>query len=340
MIDLRSDTVTQPTTKMREAMFNAKVGDDVYDDDPTVKALEEKAARLLGKEAALFVPSGTFGNQVCILTHTKRGDEIIVSQDAHILYHEVGAAALISGVQLRTIPCFGGRYDLDTLEKTIREEDIHYPDTGLICIENAHGNGSVIPISTMKEIYKIAQKRNVPVHLDGARLFNAATALKTSPEGISKYCDSLTFCLSKGLCAPVGSVIAGKKDFIEKAKRNRKLMGGGLRQVGFLAAAGLVALDEMIDRLEVDHKNAKVMEEGLRSISGVSVIESRRDINMVFFTIDSSNVKESEIIEQMKEKGILINGKEDGEWRFVTHHGIDEKDISFVIESLKTIISS
>lgn len=340
MIDLRSDTVTQPTQAMRQAMFTASVGDDVYDDDPTVKALEEKAAKLVGKEAALFVPSGTFGNQVCILTHTKRGDEIIVSQDAHILYHEVGAAALIAGVQLRTIPAFGGRYDLKVLEKTIREEDIHYPDTGLICIENAHGNGSVMPMSSMKGIYEVAKRKQVPVHLDGARLFNAATALKVSLAEMSQYCDSLTFCLSKGLCAPVGSIIAGKKDFIEKAKRNRKLMGGGLRQVGFLAAAGMVALDEMIDRLEVDHKNAQILEDGLKSIPGITVIENRRDINMVFFTIQDLKIEESDLINKMKEAGILINGTEDDEWRFVTHHGVDQKDLEFAVETLKTILSS
>ena len=340
MIDLRSDTVTQPTQKMRQAMFDAEVGDDVYDDDPTIKALEAYSAELLGKEAALFVPSGTFGNQLCILTHTRRGDEIILSDDAHILYHEVGAAAVIAGVQLRPISCFGGRFDIKTLENTIRTDDIHYPDTGLICMENAHGNGSVMPLEVMKNIYEVGQKHQIPVHLDGARVFNAAVALNVSPKTLGQYCDSLTFCLSKALCAPVGSIVLGSKTFIEKAKRNRKLMGGGLRQAGFLAAAGLVALKDMVHELPKDHKKAQVLVDELSKIKGIEVMKLRTDINMVFFTLDENMIEENALIEAMAKEGIKINGKEDGEWRFVTHHWVSKEDIHHVVKTLKNAIGA
>lgn len=218
-IDLRSDTVTMPTEEMREAMARAVVGDDVYGDDPTVKLLEEKAASIVGKEAALFVPSGTMGNQLAVLTHTKRGDEIIVEENCHIVQHEVGAAALISGVQLRTIKGLNSIMSAAQVEAGIREDDIHYPETGLICIENALSNGHVVPLNNMKDVYEAAQKHHIPVHLDGARLFNAADYLGVNASTVTQYTDSVMFCLSKGLCAPVGSMLAGKREFIEKAKR-------------------------------------------------------------------------------------------------------------------------
>ncbi len=338
MIDLRSDTVTQPTEKMREAMFKADVGDDVYDDDPTVKELETLAAKMLGKEAALFVPSGTFGNQLSLLTHTKRGDEVIVTNDAHILFHEVGAASTIAGVQLRPLESFGGRYDIEKLKNLIREDDIHYPETGLICVENAHGNGSVIPLSKMKEIYDLAKKHNIPVHLDGARIFNAATALNVKPKEVAKYADSIMFCISKGLCAPVGSLLVGDKKFILKAKKNRKLMGGGLRQVGFLAAAGLISLKEMVNRLNIDHENAKYLANKLDLFEGINVIRERLDINMVFFTMDDSIIKEEKFISKLLKKGIKINATECGEYRFVTNNDISKDDIDYVLKCIKKII--
>lgn len=336
MIDLRSDTVTQPTDEMRQAIFNAVVGDDVYDDDPTIKELEFLASKILNKEAALFVPSGTFGNQLCILTHTRRGDEVIVSQDCHILAHEVGASAVIAGVQLRQIQCQGGRFDLDVLKSYIREDDIHYPDTGLICMENAHGDGSVLPLEHMKSIYDIAKAYNIPVHLDGARVFNAATALGVDVSEVVQYSDSVTFCLSKGLCAPVGSIVAGTKEFIEKAKRNRKLMGGGLRQAGFLAAAGLVALKDMVPRLREDHENAKFLADELDKFDQITVIRERLDINMVFFKMD---VNEEEFIAKMLENDIKINGTEDNEWRYVTNNDVTRNDIECVINVMKSILS-
>lgn len=336
MIDLRSDTVTQPTDDMRQAMMTAVVGDDVYDDDPTIKELEAYSAELLGKEAALFVPSGTFGNQLSILTHSRRGDEVIVSNDCHILAHEVGAAAVIAGVQLRQIQCEGGRFNLETLKSYIREDDIHYPDTGLICMENAHGDGSVLPLSYMKDIYDIAKSHDIPVHLDGARVFNAAAALGVQVSELAKYSDSVTFCLSKGLCAPVGSIVAGTETFIKKAKRNRKLMGGGLRQAGFLAAAGLIALKDMAPRLKEDHDLAKYLATELEKFDNIEVIKSRLDINMVFFKM--TDVNEDEFIQQMLDKGIKINGIEDNEWRYVTNNDVSKENIDYTIKVMKELM--
>lgn len=335
--DFRSDTVTQPTDRMREVMANAIVGDDVYEDDPTVKKLEAMSAEILGKEAALFVPSGTFGNQLAILTHTKRGDEVILGHDCHIVMHEVGAAAVISGVQLRQVPTVNGNINPSAVEKMIREKDIHYPDTGLICMENAHSNGTVISVKNMSKIYDVAKKHDIPVHLDGARIFNAAKALDVSPKEIASQTDSVMFCLSKGLCAPVGSILAGSQDFVEKARKMRKLMGGGLRQVGFLAAAGIVALEDMVDHLTVDHENAKYLAERLSEIEKVEVLDSRLDINMVFVKFHKE-VDANHFVETLLGKGIKINGPEEGEYRFVTNYWTDRASVDNLVDAIKNYI--
>lgn len=337
-IDLRSDTVTHPTENMRNAMANAEVGDDVYGDDPTVNQLEDLAAEILGKEAAMFVPSGTFGNQVAIMTHTRRGDEILVGDQCHILMHEVGAAAVLSGVQTRSYKTYNGTVDTESLVNMIRTDDIHYPDTGLICVENAHSSGAVVSIENMKAIYDIAAKHNIPVHLDGARVFNAATTLGVDITDITNLCDTVNVCLSKGLCAPIGSILAGSSDFINKARKNRKLMGGGLRQAGILAAAGILALTEMTDRLDIDHKNAKYMADRLEEIKGLTVLRDRLDINMVFFTLSENIITEHKLIEGLKENNILINGIEDGEYRFVTNNGVSKENIDTLIELMKEMI--
>jgi threonine aldolase len=258
---------------MREAMFKAEVGDDVYDEDPTMKKLEKYAAEVVGKEDALFVPSGTFGNQLSIFTHCERGNEVILDDSCHVVVHEVGAASVIAGVQLRTIKSDKGVMSPQDIQNRIRkeEDDLHFPSTGLICLENAHSNGRVLPLENMKEISEIAHENGIPVHLDGARVFNAATYLDVDPKEITQYCDSVMFCLSKGLCAPVGSLLAGSKDFIQKAKKKRKLMGGGLRQAGFLAAAGLIALEKMRFRLKEDHENARYLGERLSEIPEISL---------------------------------------------------------------------
>ena len=337
-IDLRSDTVTMPTEEMRVAMANAPVGDDVYGDDPTVNELERIAAHLVGKEAALFVPSGTFGNQLALLTHTRRGDEVILEHNAHIVIHEVGGSAIIAGVQLRTIHGDNGAMDPTLVEKAIRPDDIHMPKTGLICVEEAHGCGAVVPLENLIAIKEIANRHNIPVHMDGARVFNAATTLKVDVKEITKNCDSVMFCLSKGLCAPVGSILAGSKEFIDIARKNRKLMGGGLRQAGILAAAGIIALEKMAARLHVDHENAEYMARKLSEVKGINVDFSRRDINMVFFTIEEGLVEDNVLVDSFLDAGIKINGIEDGEYRFVTNNDVTKEDIDFAVNKLKEIV--
>ncbi|ABX30909.1 Threonine aldolase [Petrotoga mobilis SJ95] len=335
-IDIRSDTVTQPTQEMREAMFKAEVGDDVYDEDPTMKKLEKYAAEVVGKEDALFVPSGTFGNQLSIFTHCERGNEVILDDSCHIVVHEVGAASVIAGVQLRTINSDNGVMSPKDIKNRIRkgEEDLHFPSTGLICLENAHSNGTVVPLENMKEISEIAHKNEIPVHLDGARVFNAATYLNVDPTEVTQYCDSVMFCLSKGLCAPVGSIVAGSKDFIQKAKKKRKLMGGGLRQAGFLAAAGLIALEKMRFRLKEDHENARYLGERLSEIPEISLNLDDIHINMVFFTINE-DINFREMVSFFLEKGIKINPPENGEFRFVTNYWVSKKDVDYIVETMK-----
>lgn len=338
-IDLRSDTVTQPTEEMRRAMLDCEVGDDVYCDDPTINKLEELAARISGKEAALFVPSGTMGNQIAIMTHTRRGDEIIVGANSHIFIHEVGAAGVLSGVSIRTIDCKNDIMAAEAVENAIRGEDIHLPTTGLICMENALANGRVLPIENMKEIYAVAKRHNIPVHTDGARLFNAAAALNIDVKEITQYTDSVMFCLSKGLCAPVGSILAGDAEFIKRSRKNRKLLGGGMRQAGFLAAAGIIALEKMAGRLAEDHDNAKYMAEKLSSIKGVSVLHENTQINMVFCTIDTK-IPAGELVDYLYDNGIKTNSPEGGLWRFVTNNDVTKENIDAFISILSQKLRS
>ena len=338
-IDLRSDTVTMPTEEMRQAMANAEVGDDVYGDDPTINKLEKLAAEKVGKEAAIFVPSGTFGNQLALFTHTRRGQEVIIGKNNHIVVHEVGASAVIAGVQLRTLETINGVMNPKDVEKAIRVDDIHEPETGLICVEEAHGCGAVVPLETLKQIKQIAEKHSIPVHMDGARIFNAAVSLGVDAKEVTAYCDTVMFCLSKGLSAPAGSMVAGSKAFIDKARKNRKLMGGGMRQVGILAAAGIIALEKMTARLHEDHENAKYMAEKLSEIPGVEIIKERMDIDMVFFTMGEDVIPEKVLVEKFLEKNIKINGSEDGEYRFVAHINVTKEDIDYVISCMKELAS-
>jgi threonine aldolase len=284
-IDLRSDTVTRPTPEMREAMAKAVVGDDVFSDDPTMNELEDLVAKKLGKEAGVFIPSGTFSNQLSLFTHCKQGQEVIVDQFAHIVQHESGASPIISGVQLFTLESDLGIWDLNKLEKMIKRRSISSTETKLICIENAY-NGRALPLDYFEKVKKIADKHQVSVHLDGARIFNAALSLGVEVSDIAKYADTVSVCLSKGLCAPVGSVLVGPKAFIDQARMNRKIMGGGMRQVGILAAAGKIAIEKMTKRLHIDHENAAFMESLLKEIPGIVIDQRQRDINMVFFDIE------------------------------------------------------
>ncbi|ABB14927.1 low-specificity L-threonine aldolase [Carboxydothermus hydrogenoformans] len=331
-IDLRSDTVTTPTPKMREAMFSAEVGDDVYGDDPTVRELEELAAQRIGKEAALFVPSGTMGNQLALMTHTQRGDEVILGEDCHIFKYEVGAPAVLSGVQLRGLKTNGGMMDLEEVKAAIRPNDIHMPRTSLICLENAYSSGEVVPLHYLEKIREIAESHGLKIHLDGARIFNAAIYLGVDAREIARYADSVMFCLSKGLSAPVGSILAGSREFVEKARKYRKLLGGGMRQAGILAAAGMVALKEMVDRLCEDHENALYLAQKLINL-GFEVDLKKVQINMVWARA-KSHLNIEDLPEKLLAEGIKINPPINGLFRFVTHKDVTKGDIDKFVEIL------
>ena len=335
MFDFRSDTVTKPTKEMREAMAQANVGDDVYGDDPTINKLEELAASMTGFEAALFVPSGTMGNQLSIYSHTSRGDEIIVGTSSHIKNYEVGGAAVISGVSYHLVEEVNGMMPLSFIEKGIRGDDIHYPDTSLICLENAHGSGVVLPLDYLQKVYKLAKEHDLNVHMDGARLFNAAVSLDVDVKEITQYTDSVTFCLSKGLASPIGSIVCGSKEFIKRARRGRKLLGGGMRQVGVLGAAGIISLTDMTLRLKEDHKNALYLANKLSQMNEFEVDNQHLEINMVF-------VKSSIDFEDMKEylvsKDILLGGYKGEYLRIVTHNDISKETIDYLIEEINNYL--
>lgn len=341
MIDLRSDTVTKPTKTMRRAMYEAKVGDDVYQEDPTILELEELAASIVGKEDALFVPSGTQGNQIAVLTHCRQGEEIILEAESHIFYYEGAAISAFAGVQPRTIAGDRGAMDPKDVQAAIRDEDVHFPETGLICIENTHNRagGAVIPLNNMQDIYHIAQKNGVPVHLDGARLFNASIASGTDVKDFANQTDSIQFCLSKGLGAPIGSMIAGTSNFINQARKWRKRLGGGMRQAGMIAAPGLVALQTMIERLEEDHENAKVLANGLAQINGLS-IENIVETNIVIVNTKAARLTAEEFLQLLKEYGILAVSFGPFSVRFTTHYNVDLNDINTVTEKIHNILKN
>lgn len=330
-IDLRSDTVTVPTDEMRLAMSNACVGDDVFSDDPTMNEFEDLVARTLGKEAGVFVPSGTFSNQLALFTHCQKGDEVIVDQGAHIVQHESGASAVISGVQLFTLESNFGIWDINKLLSSVKTRTISTTRTKLVCVENSY-NGRVLPLDYMKKVYEAAKSKGLAVHLDGARIFNAATALHVDVKDIAQYADSVSVCLSKGLAAPIGTVLVGSKSFVEEARWKRKVMGGGMRQVGILAAAGKIAIETMSKRLSIDHDNARYMETLLKKIPGVVIDERQRDINMVFFDIDDSRKYQLDAF--LLDKGVKILPYE-GAFRFVTHKDVDKLDIEKAIKLVK-----
>ena len=340
-IDLRSDTVTLPTDEMREAMSNAEVGDDVYQEDPTVHRLEELAAKKIGKEAALFVPSGTMGNLIAVLTHCQRGDEVILEMDSHIYYYEVGGMSAVAGVIPRLIAGDKGILNPQDVKMALREINLHYPKTTLICVENTHNRagGTITSPKIIEEICQLAHQRNIQVHLDGARIFNAAVALNIKPALLAKDVDSMMFCLSKGLSAPVGSILTGSKEFIQKARKNRKMLGGGMRQAGILAAAGIIALDNMIERLEEDHKNARILGEGLAGISGIKVDLATIQTNMVYFDIQESSMDTFQFLPKLVEYNILGSPRPPTKVRLVTHYGINEDDIYATIKAIKEIVS-
>ena len=337
-IDLRSDTVTKPTEEMRAAMAAAEVGDDVYDDDPTMKKLEAMAAKLTGKEDALFTPSGTMANQLALMVYTKRGDEVILGKNCHIIAHEVGGAAVLSGVSYRWVNNADDTIHGADIEANIRVQDIHHPDTALVCLENALANGTVVSLEQMKDAYDTAKRNNLPVYLDGARLFNAAAYLDVPAAEIASYCDALMFCISKGLCAPVGSLLCGESKFISKARKYRKLLGGGMRQTGVLAAAGLLSLEKMTKRLHVDHNNARYLGEKLSKIPYITIDLNRININLVFFSINKPDFDNDGFVDAMFKAGIKINGIEGGLYRFVTHNDISREDLDYVLSVMEKIM--
>jgi len=335
MIDIRSDTVTEPTQAMRKAMAEAKVGDDVYGDDPTVNKLEKLGAAMLGKEAALFVPSGTFGNQLALFTWCQRGTEVLLGEECHIIQHEAGAASIIAGVQTRPIPAPDGALTARALRERLRKQDLHMPSTSLICIENAHSLGRSVPLSSMDDVRNIADEWKLPVHLDGARIFNAAVALGCDVKDIASRADSVMFCLSKGLCAPVGSLLAGNKNFIKQARLKRKIMGGAMRQVGILAAAGIIALEEQTSRIGEDHKRARKIACELAKLAGVIIKPRETEINMVFFSWPPAedNKTAAKVVEIYKKHKIIINPPEKGQFRFVTHYWIGDAEVEAILNA-------
>lgn len=337
MIDIRSDTVTKPTEAMRQAMASAEVGDDVYGDDPTVRKLEKLGASILGKEAALFVPTGTFGNQLALFTWCDRGTEVLLGEECHIIQYEAGGAAIIAGVQTRPIPAPNGVLSAKALKERLRRQDLHMPPTSLICTENAHSFGRCVPLSNMDEVLEIAKEWKLPIHLDGARIFNAAVALGCEVRDIASRVDSVMFCLSKGLCAPVGSILAGTKKFIDEARLKRKIMGGGMRQAGILAAAGIIALEGQTIYLEKDHQRAKKIARELGKIPGIIIKPKETEINMVFFKWPPAEDKKtaSKIMGIFKKHRIIINPPYGGEFRFVTHYEIGDNEIETVLKACR-----
>lgn len=333
-IDLRSDTVTKPSKEMRIAMMNAEVGDDVFGEDPTVNILQKKMCDIFQKEAALFVPSGTMGNEICIKVHTQPGDEIIVEQDSHIFVYETAGPSLLSGVQMTTIAGRHGCMTAKQIKKVIRPKIYYLPPTKLICLENTHGRsgGSIIPLEEIIEIRELALNEKIKMHLDGARLWNASVATGITPATYAKYFDSVSVCFSKGLGAPIGSMILGNSQFIEEAVRYRKIFGGGMRQVGVLAAAALYAIDNNINRLKEDHEKTRKLYEGLKVLPGIKIDPEEVQTNMVIADISGTGMKQIDVLEKLRKLSLLMTPERDNSIRAVTHLDVSMKEIEQAIE--------
>lgn len=341
-IDMRSDTITQPTPEMREAMYKAEVGDDVYGEDPTVNRLERMTADRLGKEAALFVASGTMGNLVALLTHCQRGDEAIVGDRAHTFVYEQGGMAALGGISPYPIPNQAdGTLRLADINQAIRGDDEHYPRTRLLCLENTHNmcDGTPLTVDYTAQAAELAHQHGLKVHVDGARIFNAAAALDVDVRELVKDVDSVMFCLSKGLCAPVGSMLCGSADFIAEARRSRKVVGGGMRQAGVLAAAGIVALEQIAPRLAEDHVRAKRLAQGLATIPGVEVAPVQSNI-LYFWMSDAVSKTQDEIVESLTEQGVLVLDRVGGRFRAVTHYWIDDEAVERAIDAMRKALQS
>lgn len=341
-IDLRSDTVTLPTQEMRTAIYEAPLGDDVYGEDPTVNKLEAIAAEKLGKESAVFVASGTMGNLAAILAHCGRGDEVILGELSHIFLNEAGGISALGGVHPRTLPNLdNGTIDPTAIDGAVRWDDPHFPVTRLICLENTHNRcgGAVLGLQYVQVVAEIAQRHELSLHLDGARIFNAAVKLDIPVADLAKPFDSVTFCLSKGLSAPVGSVLCGSESFILKARRARKILGGSMRQAGVIAAAGIVALETMISRLKEDHENARMLAEGLDRINRLHVVWNPPATNMVHISLSREcELSLPELVDRLRQKDVLVGGGGPGRLRLVTHYGISADDIKKTIRVFQKVM--
>ncbi|NLB71546.1 MAG: low-specificity L-threonine aldolase [Chloroflexi bacterium] len=342
--DFRSDTVTHPTPEMRAAMAAAPVGDDVYGEDPTVNQMEALAAKMMGKEAGLLVTSGTQGNLTAVLAACDRGDEVVMGKQGHTFLHEAGGVSVLGGVVIHTIPNQGdGSLALEDIRGAMRfPGDPHEPISKMVIVENTQNacGGKALSMGYMNSVGSLADELGLFYHVDGARIFNAAVAQKVSTSGLLESADSVTFCLSKGLCAPVGSVLCGSEEFIHRARRIRKLLGGGMRQAGVIAAAGIVALEKMVERLAADHQRATVLAEGLADIPGVVLTKGSPNTNMVFFRLDQAlGVSHLELIQAMEERNVLINDTNDGEIRLVTHYDVGDEAIEACLQSVRAILT-
>jgi len=334
VVDLRSDTVTLPTQEMLEAIRTAELGDDVYGEDPTVNRLEELAAKKMGKEAALLTTSGTQANLASVMSQTERGDEVILEAHAHMYSHEVGAFSVIGGLVPRLVTGHMGVMTPQDIEVVLRQPNIHFPPTKLICIENTHNyaGGTVWSPSQIKAICDFAKTRGLKVHMDGARIFNAAVAQNIDVRELTRYVDTLMFCLSKGLSAPVGSLVVGSRSLVDSARRYRKMLGGGMRQAGIIAAPGIIAIEKMIDRLKDDHENAKLLARGLSKIDGISLDLDYIQTNIVRYDVSGLGIAAIEWAARLRDLGVKAGAQEAGRVRMVTHRGIDKEDIEYTLE--------
>ncbi|MFZ7125972.1 MAG: low-specificity L-threonine aldolase [Desulfobacterales bacterium] len=341
-IDLRSDTITHPTPSMRDAMSRAVVGDDVFGEDPTVRRLEDMAAERLGKAAALLVPSGTMANLVALLSHCDRGDEVILGDQSHIYFYEQGGAAAVGGLHPRPLPNRpDGTLPPDAVESAVRPDDIHFPRTRLVVLENTHNrcNGEALTPEYIEQMGDLVHRRGLDLHVDGARIFNAASALGCTPARLAGPADSIGFCLSKGLAAPVGSVLCGDEAFIAKARRNRKLLGGGMRQAGVIAAAGIVALTEMTDRLAEDHAHAALLAQGLESVPGLQVPPAIRRTNIVYADIVRDEIDAQSLCTALAERGVRVLAAAPRRIRAVLHYQITAEAVERAVETFRSVMA-
>lgn len=342
VVDLRSDTLTQPTPEMREAIRDAAVGDDVFGEDPTVNALEALAAERMGKEAAVFVPSGTMANQVAIFTHSRRPGELVLEQDSHIMNYESGSPALLSGVTVRPLPGTRGVFTAEQLGRAVRPANVHNAPTTLVAIENTHNraSGAVWTPSQTRSVARVAHDHRVPVHLDGARIFNSAIAQEIPVTDLTRDVDSVMFCVSKGLSAPVGSLLCGPAEFIQRARYARKAFGGAMRQAGILAAAGLVAIQTMVDRLREDHANARRLAAGLAKLPGLGLDLDAIQTNIVIFNVDGSGRTAAELVAALGERGVKCSPRDASHVRMVTHRHVTREDIDYTLAEAGNLLGA